>query len=235
MAVASDWMSSRSKGAAWVWLSESLSVPTVDAFDFVLVLFSFVFVCRDLVPSPRRQHIVFGRRRPKLIVRRDEQDREACRMGGAHCAIRNVLRNHPTTLSLLKPQRCPSGHTLQSMAHGETLQFQRGLALREIILARALPHIFSKPSRRRGRGRRRIRCGTGVSVGNGRAFQCAAATGLPRQALLSLRLQHKALTMRHTLQSMRLCLCLCLPLFSPRFGAPAVSWRTVNASKSWLG
>jgi hypothetical protein len=52
------------------------------AFDFVLVLFSFVFVCRDLVASRRRQHIVFGRRRLKLIVRRDERDREARRVGG---------------------------------------------------------------------------------------------------------------------------------------------------------
>jgi hypothetical protein len=48
-------------------------------FDFILVLFSFVFVCRDLVASRRRQDIVFGRRRLKLIVRRDEQDREAAR------------------------------------------------------------------------------------------------------------------------------------------------------------
>lgn len=39
-------------------------------------------VCRDLVASRRRQHIVFGRRRLKLIVRRDEQDREARRVGG---------------------------------------------------------------------------------------------------------------------------------------------------------
>ena len=51
------------------------------AFDFLLVLFSFVFVCRDLVASRRRQHIVFGRQRLKLIVRRDEQDREARRVG----------------------------------------------------------------------------------------------------------------------------------------------------------
>jgi hypothetical protein len=47
------------------------------AFDFILTLFTFVFVCRDLFASRRRQHIVFGRRRLKLIVRRDEQDREA--------------------------------------------------------------------------------------------------------------------------------------------------------------
>jgi len=45
------------------------------------VLFSFVFVCRDLVASRRRQHVVFGRRRLNLIVRRDEQDREARRVG----------------------------------------------------------------------------------------------------------------------------------------------------------
>ena len=38
------------------------------AFDFILVLFSFVFVCRDLVASRRRQHIVFGRRRLKLAA-----------------------------------------------------------------------------------------------------------------------------------------------------------------------
>lgn len=55
---------------------------TMHAFDFILVLFSFVFVCRDLVASRRRQQIVFGRRRLKLIVRRDEQDREARRVGG---------------------------------------------------------------------------------------------------------------------------------------------------------
>jgi hypothetical protein len=30
-------------------------------FNFILALFSFVFVCRDLVASRRRQHIVFGR------------------------------------------------------------------------------------------------------------------------------------------------------------------------------
>jgi len=41
------------------------------AFDFILVLFSFVFVCRDLVASRRRQHIFFGGRRLKLIVRRE--------------------------------------------------------------------------------------------------------------------------------------------------------------------
>jgi hypothetical protein len=46
---------------------------TMHAFDFILVLFSFVFVGRDLVASRRRQHVVFGRRRLKLIVRRDEQ------------------------------------------------------------------------------------------------------------------------------------------------------------------
>ena len=45
------------------------------AFDFILVRFSFVFECRDLVASRGRQHIVFGRRRLKLIGRRDEQDR----------------------------------------------------------------------------------------------------------------------------------------------------------------
>jgi hypothetical protein len=42
-------------------------------FNLILVLFSFVFVGRDLVASRRPQHIVFGRRRLKLIVRRDEQ------------------------------------------------------------------------------------------------------------------------------------------------------------------
>jgi len=52
------------------------------AFDFILVLFSSVHVCRDLLASRRRQHIVFGRRRLKLIARRDEQDREARRVGG---------------------------------------------------------------------------------------------------------------------------------------------------------
>jgi hypothetical protein len=55
---------------------------TMHAFDFILVLFSVVFECRDLVGSRRRQHIVFGRRRLKVIVRRDEQDREARRVGG---------------------------------------------------------------------------------------------------------------------------------------------------------
>jgi hypothetical protein len=38
------------------------------AFDFILVLFSLLFVCRDLVASRRRQHTVFGRRRLKLIA-----------------------------------------------------------------------------------------------------------------------------------------------------------------------
>ena len=61
------------------------------AFDFILVLFSFVFVCRDLVASRRRQHIVFGRRRLKLIVRRDEQDREARRVGGRTCFWRSLV------------------------------------------------------------------------------------------------------------------------------------------------
>jgi hypothetical protein len=60
-------------------------------FDFILVLFSFVFVCRDLVASRRRQHIVFGRRRLKLIVRRDEQDREARRIGERTCFGRSRL------------------------------------------------------------------------------------------------------------------------------------------------
>ncbi len=60
------------------------------SIQFILVLFSFVFVSRDLGASRRRQHIVFGRRRLKLTVRRNEQDREARRMGGAHCAIRDV-------------------------------------------------------------------------------------------------------------------------------------------------
>jgi hypothetical protein len=61
------------------------------AFDFMLVLFSFVFVCRDLVASRRRQHIVFARRRLKLIVRRDEQDREARRVGGRTCFWRSLV------------------------------------------------------------------------------------------------------------------------------------------------
>jgi hypothetical protein len=61
------------------------------AFDFVLVLFSFVFVCRDLVASRRRQHIVFGRRRLKLIDRRDEQDREARRVSGGMCFWRSLV------------------------------------------------------------------------------------------------------------------------------------------------
>jgi hypothetical protein len=54
-------------------------------------LFSFVYVCRDLVASRRRQHIVFGRRRLKLIVRRDEQDREARRVGGRTCFWRSLV------------------------------------------------------------------------------------------------------------------------------------------------
>ena len=62
----------------------------MQAFDFILVLFSFVFVCRDLVASRRRQHIVFGRRRLKLIVRRDEQDRKARRVGGRTCFWRSM-------------------------------------------------------------------------------------------------------------------------------------------------
>jgi hypothetical protein len=61
------------------------------AFDFILVLFSFVFVCRDLVASRRRQHIVFGRQRLKLIVRRDERDREARRVGGRTCFWRSLV------------------------------------------------------------------------------------------------------------------------------------------------
>jgi hypothetical protein len=64
---------------------------TMHAFDFILVLFSFVFVCRDLVASRRRQHIVFGRRRLKLIVRRDEQDREARRVSGRTCFWRSLV------------------------------------------------------------------------------------------------------------------------------------------------
>jgi hypothetical protein len=60
-------------------------------FNLILVLFSFVFVCRDLVASSRRQHIVFGRRRLKLIVRRDEQDREARRVGGRTCFWRSLV------------------------------------------------------------------------------------------------------------------------------------------------
>ena len=59
--------------------------------DFILVLFSFVYVCRDLVASRRRQHIVFGRRRLKLIVRRDEQDREARRVGERTCFWRSLV------------------------------------------------------------------------------------------------------------------------------------------------
>ena len=60
-------------------------------FNLILVLFSFVFVCRDLVASRRRQHIVFGRRRLKLIVRRDEQDREARRVGVRTCFWRSLV------------------------------------------------------------------------------------------------------------------------------------------------
>jgi hypothetical protein len=60
-------------------------------FDFILVLFPFVFVCRDLVASRGRQHIVFGRPRRKLIVRRDEQDREARRVGGRTCFRRSLV------------------------------------------------------------------------------------------------------------------------------------------------
>jgi hypothetical protein len=39
----------------------------------------------------RRQHIVFGRWRLKLIVRRDEQDREARRVGGRTCFGRSLV------------------------------------------------------------------------------------------------------------------------------------------------
>ena len=63
------------------------------AFDFILVLFSFVFVCRDLVASRRRRHIVFGRRRLKLIVRRDEQDRKARLIGERTCFWRSRLNS----------------------------------------------------------------------------------------------------------------------------------------------
>jgi hypothetical protein len=57
--------------------------------DFILVLFSFVFVCRDLVASRRRQHIVLAE--GELIVRRDEQDREARRVGGRTCFWRSSV------------------------------------------------------------------------------------------------------------------------------------------------
>jgi hypothetical protein len=60
-------------------------------FNLILGLFSFVFVCRDLVASRRRQHIVFGRRRLKLIVRHDEQDREARWVGGRTCFWRSLV------------------------------------------------------------------------------------------------------------------------------------------------
>jgi hypothetical protein len=55
------------------------------------VLLSFVFVRRDLVASRRLQHLVFGRRRLKLIVCRDERDREARRVGGRTCFRRSLL------------------------------------------------------------------------------------------------------------------------------------------------
>jgi hypothetical protein len=61
------------------------TIVSPDPYPRVLFL-SFVFVCRDLVASRRRQHIVFGRWRLKLIVRRDEQDREARRVG-AHVLL----------------------------------------------------------------------------------------------------------------------------------------------------
>jgi hypothetical protein len=64
-----------------------VSILGPDPFH-ALVLFSFVFVCRDLVASCRRQRIVFGRRRLKLVVRRDEQDREARRVGEGEKGVR---------------------------------------------------------------------------------------------------------------------------------------------------
>jgi cobalamin biosynthesis protein CobD/CbiB len=60
-------------------------------FNFILALFSFVLVCRDLVASRRRQQIVFGRQRLKRIVRRDEQDCEARRVGGRTCSLRSPV------------------------------------------------------------------------------------------------------------------------------------------------
>jgi hypothetical protein len=68
-----------------------MSLIPFTPFNLILVVFSFVFVCRDLVASRRRQHIVFGRRRLKLIVRRDEQDREARRVGGRTCFWRGLV------------------------------------------------------------------------------------------------------------------------------------------------
>jgi len=68
-----------------------MSLIPLAPFNLILVLFSFGFVCRDLVASRRRQHIVFGRRRLKLIVHRDEQDREALRVGGRTYISRSLV------------------------------------------------------------------------------------------------------------------------------------------------
>jgi hypothetical protein len=68
-----------------------MSVIPFASFDFILVLFLFVFVCCDLVASRGRQHVVFGRRRLELVVRRDEQDREARRVGGRTCFWRSLV------------------------------------------------------------------------------------------------------------------------------------------------
>ena len=65
---------------------------------FILVLLSFVFVCRDLVASRRRQHILYSRRRLKLIVRRDEQSPEA----GSICESRHCGESHRSA-----PAGCP--------------------------------------------------------------------------------------------------------------------------------
>jgi len=51
-------------------------------FNLILVRFSFVFVCRDLGVSRRQKHIVLGQRTLKLVVRRDQHDRDARRVNG---------------------------------------------------------------------------------------------------------------------------------------------------------
>src|SRR6266853_27644 len=54
-------------------------------------IFVEFLVTNSVVASQRRQHIVFGRRRLKLIVHRDEQNREARRVSGRTCFWRSLV------------------------------------------------------------------------------------------------------------------------------------------------
>ena len=91
--------------------------PTMHAFDFILVLFSFVFVCRDLIASRRRQHIVFGPTETEADVRRDEQDREARRVGG-HVLLAKPSRAHLSLKAVAADGR-PRGVAPCSRKHSE--------------------------------------------------------------------------------------------------------------------